>query len=210
MPIPVNLEISGKARDSGEALMDIIASGSLMVRRTPLTFRAFSHSYCLPEMPRAHILAKYGREASCRFDPGLLMVEHLHYANFATRRTGQLLMPWSRLTKIEVTDPSPQECLDTLVQCRTIGGPLRFFKRLRRTVFRVPGTARPQEALPGLPHGWRVVSLGSRWWTDEQLLALPSPPKVARWSHINIHCGDEEDNVTGELGAKLEQYRSKV
>jgi hypothetical protein len=49
----------------------------------------------------------------------------------------------------------------------------------------------------------------SRWWTDEQLLALPSPPKVARWLHIDIYCGDEEDNVTGELGAKLEQYRSQ-
>ncbi|KAF7365608.1 hypothetical protein MVEN_00434300 [Mycena venus] len=49
----------------------------------------------------------------------------------------------------------------------------------------------------------------SRWWTDEQLFALPSPPKVARWSLICIHCGDEEDNVSPQLKAKLEEYKSQ-
>ncbi|KAK7023071.1 hypothetical protein R3P38DRAFT_2957362 [Favolaschia claudopus] len=50
----------------------------------------------------------------------------------------------------------------------------------------------------------------SRWWTDEQLLALPCPPPVSRWSCISIHCSDDEnDGFSPHIAAKLELYRSQ-
>ncbi|KAJ7505815.1 hypothetical protein B0H11DRAFT_1976312 [Mycena galericulata] len=50
----------------------------------------------------------------------------------------------------------------------------------------------------------------SRWWTDEELLALPSPPKIARWSSIDI-CGETGDGeyISAELEDKLVDYRSQ-
>ncbi|KAJ7776758.1 hypothetical protein DFH07DRAFT_951375 [Mycena maculata] len=47
----------------------------------------------------------------------------------------------------------------------------------------------------------------SRWWTDEQLIALPSPPKVARWSSIAVlRVGV---NIGEQLEAKIIQYRTQ-
>ncbi|KAJ7366293.1 hypothetical protein DFH08DRAFT_165253 [Mycena albidolilacea] len=334
MPIPVYLEISGKARDACEALMDIIATAAHRWSDVHLTLPSLS---VLSRIPTASLKSLervflQSTDAKHRADSTrvFLMAEHLHHARFATRRTGQLLMPWSQLTEIEVTDPSPQECLDTLVQCTSIVSahfetgawpdvpdpsqrPITTLGRLEDLSVSVRGCVVPffvclalpalkklcleshmddwspwgsveftqfqlrspsiqcleinssyllssdllavlqhapllaelqmescpnsfddsvvgalqyttTQTLPLVPR-LEVIQLyyaevsfeedaldamiQSRWWTDEQLLALPSPPKVARWSSIDIHCGDEEDNVTGELGAKLEQYRSQ-
>ncbi|KAJ7465091.1 hypothetical protein FB451DRAFT_429401 [Mycena latifolia] len=48
----------------------------------------------------------------------------------------------------------------------------------------------------------------SRWWTDEQALAFPTPPRVARWASIDI-CRGEDCHVSPELEAKLDGYRSQ-
>ncbi|KAF7357404.1 F-box domain-containing protein [Mycena sanguinolenta] len=54
------------------------------------------------------------------------------------------------------------------------------------------------------------ATIQSRWWTAEQLGTLPAPPKVARWSDIFIHYGDDDDdNVSSQFRAKLEEYRSQ-
>jgi hypothetical protein len=334
MPIAVNLEITGKARDAGEALMDIIATAAHRWSDVDLTLPSLS---VLSRIPTASLKSLervflQSTDAKHRADSTrvFLMAEHLHYAKFATLRTGQLLMPWSQLTEIVVTDPSPQECLDTLVQCTSIVSarfetgawpdvpdlsqrPITTLGRLEDLSVSVRGCVVPffvclalpalkklcleshmddwspwgsveftqfqlrspsiqcleinssyllssdllailqhvpllaelqmescpnsfddsivgalqyttTQTLPLVPR-LEVIQLyyagvnfeedaldamiQSRWWTDEQLLALPSPPKVARWSRIAIHCGDEEGNVTGELRAKLEQYRSQ-
>ncbi|KAJ7845251.1 hypothetical protein B0H14DRAFT_3684379 [Mycena olivaceomarginata] len=335
MPIPVNLEISGEAGDAAEALMDKIATAAHRWSDVHLSLPSLS---VLSHIPTAslksleHVFlqstdAKHHADSTRVF----LMAEHLHYANLATHRTGQLLMPWSQLTKIKVTDPSPQECLDTLVQCTSIVSacfetgawpdvpdlsqrPITTLGRLEDLSVSLRGCVVPffvclalpalkklcldshmddesspwgsaeftqfqlrspciqhlrinssyllssdllavlqhapllaelqmglcrnafddsivgalqyttTQTLPLVPR-LEVIELSctdvnfeedaldamiqSRWWTDEQLLALPSPPKVARWSHINIYHRNEKDNVTGELGAKLEQYRSQ-
>ncbi|KAJ7644578.1 hypothetical protein FB45DRAFT_1053305 [Roridomyces roridus] len=31
----------------------------------------------------------------------------------------------------------------------------------------------------------------SRWWTDEELAAMPSPPAVARWGKVSVYAGSE-------------------
>ncbi|KAF7351088.1 F-box domain-containing protein [Mycena sanguinolenta] len=49
----------------------------------------------------------------------------------------------------------------------------------------------------------------SRWWTDEQLLAFPSPPRVARLASVDILCDDDADNVSLEFMNKMEEYRSQ-
>ncbi|KAJ7366291.1 hypothetical protein DFH08DRAFT_929229 [Mycena albidolilacea] len=56
----------------------------------------------------------------------------------------------------------------------------------------------------------------SRWWTDEQFLALPSPPKVSRWSYVEIERGPEDfiedgtlDAISPRLEAKVDEYRSQ-
>ncbi|KAJ7748705.1 hypothetical protein B0H14DRAFT_3603971 [Mycena olivaceomarginata] len=291
MPIAINLEISGKARDTGEALMDIITTTA--------------HQW-------SDIHLKL---------PSLSMLSHIPTA---------CLKSLECLTEIKVTDLSPQECLDTLVQCTSIvsarfetgawpdvpdlsqppittlgqledlsvslrGCVVPFFVCLALPALKklcldshmdgkwspwgsveftqfqlrspsiqcleisssyllssdllavlqhVPLLAELQmDSYPNTFHDFIVGALQyttqtlplvprleviqlyyadvnfeedvldamiqSQWWTDEQLLALPSPPKVARWSHIDIHCGDKEENVTGELEAKLEQYRSQ-
>ncbi|KAJ7081574.1 hypothetical protein B0H15DRAFT_854172 [Mycena belliarum] len=48
--------------------------------------------------------------------------------------------------------------------------------------------------------------IGSRLWTDAQLLALPTPPKVARWSVIKIRCRGEGPVVSE---AKLSDYQAQ-
>ncbi|KAJ7465061.1 hypothetical protein FB451DRAFT_428811 [Mycena latifolia] len=48
----------------------------------------------------------------------------------------------------------------------------------------------------------------SRMWTDDQDLAFPTPPRVARWSKIEICRGDGCD-FTPEVEAKLDGYRSQ-
>ncbi|KAJ7082966.1 hypothetical protein C8R44DRAFT_822657 [Mycena epipterygia] len=56
------------------------------------------------------------------------------------------------------------------------------------------------------------ATIKSRWWTDEQLLALPSPPRVARWSKIDICCDDgsgEDVSFSPELEARLDEYQSQ-
>ncbi|KAJ7726491.1 hypothetical protein B0H16DRAFT_1471332 [Mycena metata] len=52
--------------------------------------------------------------------------------------------------------------------------------------------------------------IASRWWTEEQLAAFPSPPKVSRWSRIEI-CRDDSrnDDLELEFEAKLEEYRAQ-
>ncbi|KAJ7846868.1 hypothetical protein B0H14DRAFT_3867607 [Mycena olivaceomarginata] len=304
------------------SLMDIIATAAHRWSDVDLTLPSLP---VLSRIPTASLKSLervflQSTDAKHRADSTrvFLMAEHLHHARFATRRTGQLLMPWSQLTEIEVTDPSPQECLDTLVQCTSIVSarfetgawpdvpdlsqrPITTLGRLEDLSVSVRGWVVPFFvclALPALkklcldshmddwspwgsveftqfqlrspsiqcleinssyllsgdllavlqhapllaelqmescPNSFDDSIVGalqleviqlcyaevnfeedaldtmiqSRWWTDEQLLALPSPPKVARWSRIAIHCGDEEGNVTGELRAKLEQYRSQ-
>ncbi|KAJ7726512.1 hypothetical protein B0H16DRAFT_265517 [Mycena metata] len=52
--------------------------------------------------------------------------------------------------------------------------------------------------------------IASRWWTDEQLAAFPSPPKVSRWSHIEIQRDNHGNgDLSPEFEAKLEQYRAQ-
>ncbi|KAJ7644589.1 hypothetical protein FB45DRAFT_1116189 [Roridomyces roridus] len=34
----------------------------------------------------------------------------------------------------------------------------------------------------------------SRWWTDEELAAMPSPPAVARWEKVLVYAGREESH----------------
>ncbi|KAJ7046484.1 hypothetical protein C8F04DRAFT_1387988 [Mycena alexandri] len=51
--------------------------------------------------------------------------------------------------------------------------------------------------------------IASRWWTDEQLAAFPSPPKVSRWSHIDINGCSDYRGASPEFKAKLDEYRAQ-
>ncbi|KAJ7162982.1 hypothetical protein C8R46DRAFT_1352808 [Mycena filopes] len=66
-----------------------------------------------------------------------------------------------------------------------------------------------------ITHGFRFLAddvlhslVAARWWTDEQLATFPSPPRVSRWSFIYIKTDDEE-YLSPELEAKLEEYREQ-
>ncbi|KAJ7726503.1 hypothetical protein B0H16DRAFT_1894741 [Mycena metata] len=83
----------------------------------------------------------------------------------------------------------------------------------------------PQDPVPLVPHLHEILVwhgceafeddtvdalIASRWWTDEQLAAFPSPPKVSRWSRIEICREDSRnDNLEPEFEAKLEEYRAQ-
>ncbi|KAJ7614685.1 hypothetical protein DFH06DRAFT_130241 [Mycena polygramma] len=261
-----------------------------------------------------------------------LTARRLRDVHLVTQCTAQLLMPWSQLTTIEVTDMSPWDCLDTLAQCTTVvtakfetntwAVPPGLSERQITTLARLEyltisfdpsetGFIAPffaQLALPGLkklvlrlnhdiiwpsqtltqfqirspdieklainksdmtandlmailrhasslteldmtdcplffdgslvtglqysetdpaPLAPRLATLSftdagrnfeddaldamiqSRWWTNDQILAFPSAPKVSRWSSIFIACGEEEDEIDAEFEAKLETYRSQ-
>ncbi|KAJ7465089.1 hypothetical protein FB451DRAFT_1402805 [Mycena latifolia] len=53
----------------------------------------------------------------------------------------------------------------------------------------------------------------SRWWSDQQLFALPIPPKVARWSRIEIYRTNSDDDSDSdddsEFQAKIAEYRDQ-
>ncbi|KAJ7868734.1 hypothetical protein B0H14DRAFT_2728697 [Mycena olivaceomarginata] len=116
MPIPVSLEISGKAADAGRDVMDIIA---VSARRWTTVHLKLPSLSVLSRIPTASlkllervVLASTDamHHAETR---AFLMAERLRHVHLTTLRTGQLLMPWSQLT--EVVD-----CLDTVVQCTSI------------------------------------------------------------------------------------------
>ncbi|KAJ6497625.1 hypothetical protein C8R45DRAFT_134088 [Mycena sanguinolenta] len=266
--------------------------------------------------------AKHHENTKCFVTAG-----RLRRISLTTHRTSGLLMPWSQLTEMNVTDTSPQECLDALVQCTAIVSatfetrawldfpeisqrPITTLARLKKlsVEFDTPGCfiapffvclalpalatltldldidhtwsaeftpfqlrspniedltierspMQSDDMLAVLRHAPLLVSLHmeccmycfddsiirglqysptqavhlapkleflyaglnfnidaldamvrSRWWTDEQLLALPSPPQVARWSCVDILCDDDDDNVSPEFMDKMEEYRSQ-
>ncbi|KAJ7366292.1 hypothetical protein DFH08DRAFT_165238 [Mycena albidolilacea] len=335
MPIPVSLEISGKAADAGRDVIDIIAASAHRWTTVHLNLPSLSVLSRIPttslKLLERVVLASTDamHHAETR---AFLMAERLRRVHLITLRTGQLLMPWSQLTEVVVKDPSPQDCLDTVIQCTSIVS-ARFETRAWPDVpdlsqrqiaalgrledlsvsFRGPsgGCVTPffvRLALPALKklcldldldHTWSSaeftqfqlrssniqrleinnsymssddllailqhapfmvqlhmeccpicfddsivgllqysatqalplapklevihldiagtnfeedaldVMIQSRWWTDEQLLAFPFLPRVARWAWIEIHCGGEGDNTSPQFEVKLEEYRSQ-
>ncbi|KAJ7258741.1 hypothetical protein B0H12DRAFT_434592 [Mycena haematopus] len=346
-PDPIDLKISGQGVEAGP-LMDVLV---------PTAHRWKSADFDLPSLS---VLSRIPTDSLKFLERVLLRIrsadgrqnarvkafytaERLRRVVLTTQRTSQLLMPWSQLTEITVTDPSPQHCLDTLVQCMAIVSakfqtgawamspdlsqrPITTLARLKDLSISVTSTTNafitpffvclalpalkilkldltleqvwssaeftqfqlrspnierlelnreldddtwaggpidPPAQLAILQHApllvklfvdhcmdcfddsivgalqysatqtvhlalkLKVLSLSyaasinfdedaldamiqSRWWTDEQLLALPSPPEVARWSTIRIEYGDDDDdNVSPEFKAKLEEYRSQ-
>ncbi|KAJ7046477.1 hypothetical protein C8F04DRAFT_1064426 [Mycena alexandri] len=59
-----------------------------------------------------------------------------------------------------------------------------------------------------LPEDTLDALITSRWWTDEQLLAFPSPPKVSRWLYIAID-RDGDSDTSPEFETKLVEYRAQ-
>ncbi|KAF7357405.1 hypothetical protein MSAN_01336500 [Mycena sanguinolenta] len=331
--IPVELKISEKGVEAGPLMDEMAAvayrwgsanldlpSLSLLSRIPAAGLKSLVYLSLQSEDVKHHEKTRPFRTA-----------EHLHRVFLRTHHTSRLLLPWSQLTDIDVSDPSPQECLDTLLQCTTVVSaqfytsawsdfpdlsqrPITTLGRLKvlRLSFdslgdfvapffvclalpvlakltltldidhtwpsaeftqfqlRSPNIERltfgmsamePPDLLAVLQHAPLLVALDmdcclycfddsiigglqysatdavyltpklerlslsyagtnfdedtldamiqSRWWTDEQLLSLPSSPKVARWSHVDIYCDDGADNVSSDFKARIEEYRSQ-
>lgn len=342
MNIPVHLEISREGVDAGP-LMDAMVTTAHRWNAAEFTLPSFSllsriPSDCLKSLERVSLRSTDVRHhAHTRV---FLSAEHLCRVDLETLHTSQLLMPWSRLTEIVVSDPSPQDCLDTLVQCTGIVSAtlhtrawpdsislsqrhttalgrledlsiwlgyghtpdgrsvaplfmclaLPALKKLglydldswpsaEFTQFQLRSPKleslqfssvymQPSDLLSILRHAPSLVELNmgncvdffdnsiisglqystthvlplapkletlslsytdtyfdedaldamiqSRWWTDEQLLALPSPPKVSRWSYVEIERGPADfiedgtlDTIGPQLEAKVDEYRSQ-
>ncbi|KAJ6554894.1 hypothetical protein DFH09DRAFT_1165833 [Mycena vulgaris] len=83
------------------------------------------------------------------------------------------------------------------------GNILHLAPRLKTISFSVFASNFEEDALDAM--------IQSRWWTDEQLSALPAPPKVARWSSIAVCCEDDDDDgdISPEFQARIAEYRSQ-
>ncbi|KAJ6487123.1 hypothetical protein C8R47DRAFT_1127776 [Mycena vitilis] len=333
--VPVSLRVSGNAADPAP-LMDVLFDASHRWSSANLSLNSLSALSRTPIPPLENLrrLTLSCRARSHASVPVFLSARRLRDATLSTRRTAQLMMPWSQLTKISVTDPSPLDCLDSLIQCPNIVtarfdtlawatmpdfsarsmstlGQLKdlnvsfsdstsgfftpFFVRLAlpglkelylylqsEISWESPEFTQFQLNAPNiesmsietsfmlsddlmaiLQHAPSLVELHmdsspvcfddsivtalqysatdlvhlaprlqtleltnaglnfeedtmdamiqSRWWTDEQLLAFSSAPKVSRWASISIYIyGDEEeDYISQELEEKLEAYRAQ-
>jgi hypothetical protein len=333
LPIPVDLRLSGTSVEAAP-LMDVIVAAH---RWSSANFELGSLSVlsCIPTDSLKSLERLFLKSPDVKHHAKtrvFLTTVRLRRLSLTTRRTAQLLMPWSQLTEIDVTDGSPWECLDTLVQCTSLvsahfetetwpdlpdlserqmttlgrledlsvsflstsGFVAPFFmclalpalKKLNLYLdseqtwssaeftqfqLRSPNIEHltidssqmmePSDLLAALQHAPSLVTLRmevstycfdgsivaalqysdtlavpfvprledlffsyagtafeedaldamiqSRWWTDEQLLSLPSPPKVSRWAVIHIYSGDDDYNVSPEFEAKLEEYRTQ-
>ncbi|KAJ7626617.1 hypothetical protein DFH06DRAFT_1481072 [Mycena polygramma] len=331
--VPVSLRISGNTADPAP-LMDVLFDAAHRWSSAEFSLNSLSALSRIPLLPLENLqrLTLSCRARSHTRVPAFLTARRLCDVSLSTRRTAQLMMPWSQLTKIRVTDPSPLECLDSLIQCPNIvtaqfdtlawddipdlsarsmstlgqlkdlsvsfsdstsGFVTPFFVRLALPALKKlyldlqseiswqsPEFTQFQLNSPNmewlsidssfmssndlmaiLQHAPSLVELHmdhspvcfddsivtalqysgtdlvhlaprlqtlslteaginfdedamdamiqSRWWTDEQLLAFPSAPKVSRWSSILIYGGEEEDDVGPELESKLEVYRAQ-
>ncbi|KAJ6455424.1 hypothetical protein C8R45DRAFT_1188081 [Mycena sanguinolenta] len=331
--IPVELEISGKGVAAGP-LIDVMAATAPRWKSADFNLRSLS---VLSRIPPAslesleYLSLRSGDKKHHEKITFFVTAERLHRASLYIRRTSRLLMPWSQLTQLRVTDLSPQECLDTLVQCTSLISatfettPWPDFPDLSQRPISTlgclkdlyvdfepsaPGCVTPFFACLALPalttltlaldimHIWsseeftqfqlgspnieeltlerspmgsgdllamlqhapslvaldmryclysfdesifrglqystasavhlaprlerlRWTYIGtdfdedaldamiqSRWWTDKQLLALPSPPTVSRWSSVDILCSDDgATHVSPDFSARMEEYR---
>ncbi|KAJ6455426.1 hypothetical protein C8R45DRAFT_592928 [Mycena sanguinolenta] len=342
--ISVELKIRGKGVDA-RPLMDAMATTAHRWESAILLLQSLSVlSGIPPDSLKCLVRGSLRSEESTKLERIQLFAaaKRLRRISLATGYTSRLLMPWSQLTQLKVNDLSPQECLDTLVQCPLIvnavfetsawesppdlsqrpittlprlnelsvsfestidGFTTPFFDRLalpalknltldvrleqtwssaeftqfqlrspnieRLELNRRPddtwaeGPINPQDMLAVLRHAPQLVKLSvdhcvgsfddsvigalqysathgthlvpklkdlylsfttvedfdedvldamiqSRRWTAEQLVALPTPPGVARWSDIVIRYGDDDDvNVSPQFEAKLKEYRSQ-
>ncbi|KAJ6455425.1 hypothetical protein C8R45DRAFT_1082475 [Mycena sanguinolenta] len=333
--IPVDLKISSKGVDAGP-LIDVMTNivhrwGSANLDLPSLSVLSCISGASLKSLEYLCLRLPSGDVKHHERSRPFLTAQRLDGVSLTTNCTSRLLMPWAQLTDIDVHDPSPQECLDTLVHCTTVVSAqfstcawsdfpdlsqrqITTLGRLKvlSVSFHSPGDFIAPFfvclALPALSkltlsldmeHTWpsaeftqfqlrssniERLSIGmssmespdllavlqnapllvaldmeyclysfddsivsslqysatdavhlvpklehlslsyadthfdedaladmiqSRWWTDEQLLSLPSSPKVSRWSYVHIFCGDEPDNVSPDFTARIEEYRSQ-
>ncbi|KAJ7922326.1 hypothetical protein B0H13DRAFT_125182 [Mycena leptocephala] len=332
LAIPVDLRLSGTSVEAGP-LMDAMVTAAHRWSSANFNLGSLSVLSCIPTDSLKSLERLFLKSPDVKHHAKtrvFLTAVRLRRLSLTTRRTAQLLMPWSQLTEIDVTDGSPWECLDTLVQCTSLvsahfetetwpdlpdlserqmttlgrledlsvsftsisGFVAPFFmclalpalKKLKLLLdseqtwssaeftqfqLRSPNIEHltinnsymmvPSDLLAVLQHAPSLVRLHmyiccfdgsivaslqysdtlavpfaprledlffsyagtafeedaldamiqSRWWTDEQLLSLPSPPKVSRWAVIHIYSGDDDYNVSPEFEAKLEECRTQ-
>ncbi|KAJ7880950.1 hypothetical protein B0H13DRAFT_2050007 [Mycena leptocephala] len=289
LPIPVDLRLSGTSVEAGP-LMDAMVTAAHRWSSATLDLRSLSVLSRIPtdslkSLERLSLESPdVKHHAKTRV---FLTAVRLRRLSLTTPHTPQLLMPWSQLTEIDVTDGSPWECLDTLVQCTSLvsahfetetwpdlpdlserqmttlgrledfsvsfssisGFVAPFFMclalpALKKLILYLDNDQtwssadsqmmEPSDLLAVLQHAPSLVRLRmegstycfdgsivaalqysdtlatpfaprledlsfsylgtaleedaldamiqSRWWTDEQLLSFPSPPKVSRWA----------------------------
>ncbi|KAJ7748715.1 hypothetical protein B0H14DRAFT_3603993 [Mycena olivaceomarginata] len=254
MPIAINLEISGKARDTGEALMDIITTtahqwSDIHLKLPSLSMLSHIPTACLKSLePLTPGMFGYSVQCtsivSARFETGAWPdVPDLSQPPITT--LGQLedlsvslrgcVVPFfvclalPALKKLCLDSqwmasglpggrwslPNPAQV--SSIQCLEISSSYLLSSDLLAVLQHVPLLAELQmDSYPNTFHdfitgGHSIVlrdvnfeedvldaMIQSQWWTDEQSLLFLPLPKLP-----------DGENVTGELEAKLEQYRSQ-
>ncbi|KAJ7614683.1 hypothetical protein DFH06DRAFT_129998 [Mycena polygramma] len=121
-PIPVSLHCPGTDAKT-KPLVDVLVTAA---HRWSAAEFALSSLSALSHIPDAQLsclkkLHLESTDVSCHAKIQAFLTAHrLRDVTLSTRCTPQLLIPWSQLTTIDVTDPSPWDCLNTLVQCTSI------------------------------------------------------------------------------------------
>ncbi|KAJ7626613.1 hypothetical protein DFH06DRAFT_734994 [Mycena polygramma] len=335
LPVPVSLH-SGGGIEAGP-LVEVLISAAHRWSTAQLDLSSLSELSHIPAAPLKFLekleLTVTSMDTSNHAKVQAFLTAHrLRHVTLTTPSTAQLLIPWSQLTAIDVTDPSPSDCLDILIQCTsvvtarftthawavapdlserqltTLGSledltvsfsgstsgfvapifvrlalpaltklklVLRFGLTWQSAEFtqfhlRSPNIERlaisssemtSDDLLTILQHAPSLVELKmdhsafcfddsivtgllftetdtihlapklqtlsfldivknfeedmldamirSRWWTDEQLRALPSVPHVSRWLSIRLSFVEEEDMISPDLESTLRMYRSQ-
>ncbi|KAJ7166378.1 hypothetical protein C8R43DRAFT_193380 [Mycena crocata] len=124
LPIPVHLHkpIHGKGIDVGP-LMDVFISVAHRWKSATFYIPSLSFFSHIPgnvlHTLESLTLASADRKNDARLVT-FLNAPRLRLLKLTTRNTALIPMPWSQLTTLTVTDPSPAACLGTLVQCTNV------------------------------------------------------------------------------------------